>query len=124
MFLQNSRVHSNNFETFLNKAMGVNVKKKISISQYNQQLISYYVLNGLRHNTLLNFVTLSLEKMQIMRRQKQESVRNPSETDSITSQISSKTSSGIRTAQKDAIKDITSDSQVKSCFPKGGHRLL
>ena len=42
--------------------------------------------------------------------------RKPSETDPIKSQISSKTSRGKRTAQKDAIKDITSDSQVNSYF--------
>ena len=43
--------------------------------------------------------------------------RNPSETESIKSQISSKTSSGKKTAQKDTIKDITSDSQLNSNFP-------
>ena len=41
----------------------------------------------------------------------------PSETDSIKSQISSKTSRWKRTAQKDAVKGITSDSQVNSYFP-------
>ena len=41
----------------------------------------------------------------------------PLETDSIKSKISSKTSRGKRTAQKDIIKDITSDSQVSSNFP-------
>ena len=44
-------------------------------------------------------------------------IGKPSETDSIKSQISSKTSRGERTAQKDAIKDITSDSQVNSYIP-------
>ena len=44
-------------------------------------------------------------------------VRNPSETDSIKSQIPSKTSSGKKDSTKDAIKDTTSDSQVNSCFP-------
>ena len=40
------------------------------------------------------------------------------ETDSIKFQISSKTSRGKkRTAQKDVIKDISSDNQVNSCFP-------
>ena len=42
--------------------------------------------------------------------------RKPSETDSIKSQISPKTSRGKRSARKDAIKDITSDSQVNSYF--------
>ena len=44
-------------------------------------------------------------------------VGKPSETDSIKSKISSKTSRGKKTAQKDAIKDITSDSQVNSYLP-------
>ena len=44
-------------------------------------------------------------------------VRNPSETDSNKSQISSETSSEKMTAQKDAIKDTANDSQVNSCFP-------
>ena len=44
-------------------------------------------------------------------------MRNPSETDSIKSQIPSKTSSGKKDSTKDAIKDTTSDSQVNSCFP-------
>ena len=43
--------------------------------------------------------------------------RNPSETDSIKSQIPSKTSSGKKDSTKDVIKDTTSDSQVNSCFP-------
>ena len=41
-----------------------------------------------------------------------EQVRNPSETDSIKSQISSKTSSEKNDSTKDAIKATTSDSQV------------
>ena len=41
----------------------------------------------------------------------------PSETDSIKFKISSKTPVGKRTAQKDTIIDITSDSQVNSNFP-------
>ena len=47
----------------------------------------------------------------------QEQIRDPSETDSIKSQIPSKTSSGKKDSTKDAIKDTTSDSQVNSCFP-------
>ena len=47
----------------------------------------------------------------------QKLVRNPSETDSIKSQISFKTSVGKRKAQKDTNEDITSDSQVNSNFP-------
>ena len=43
--------------------------------------------------------------------------RKPSETDSIKSQISSKSSRGKKDTQKDAIKDITNDSQVNSYFP-------
>ena len=38
-------------------------------------------------------------------------------TDSIQSQLSSKTSRGKKTTQKDTIKDITSDNQVNSNFP-------
>ena len=41
-----------------------------------------------------------------------------SETDWIKSTISSKTSRGKRTAQKDTIIDTTSDSQVNSIFPR------
>ena len=41
----------------------------------------------------------------------------PSETDSIKSQISSRNLVGKGTAQKDTIKDISSDSQVNSNFP-------
>ena len=48
--------------------------------------------------------------------EKIKKVRKSSETDSIKSQISSKTSRGKRAAQKDAIKDITSDSQMNSYF--------
>ena len=48
----------------------------------------------------------------------EKEVGKPSETDSIKSQISSKVSRGKKkTAQKDAIKDITSDSQVNCYFP-------
>ena len=50
----------------------------------------------------------------------QEKVEKPSETDSVQSQISSKTSRqlvGKRTAQRDTIKDNTSDSQVNSYIP-------
>ena len=47
-----------------------------------------------------------------------EKVGKPSETDSIKSQISSKKSRGKQdSTKKDAIKDITSDSQVNSYFP-------
>ena len=46
-----------------------------------------------------------------------EKVGKHSETDSIKSQISSKTSRGKRTAQGESPKDITSDSQVNSYFP-------
>ena len=42
--------------------------------------------------------------------------RKPSDTDSIKSQISPKTSRGKKDSTKDAIKDITSDSQVNSYF--------
>ena len=47
----------------------------------------------------------------------QEWVGKPSETDSIKSQISSKTSRGKKDSTKDTIKDIISDSQVNSYFP-------
>ena len=43
--------------------------------------------------------------------------RKPSETDSVKSQISSKTSRGEKHSTKDAINVITSDSQVNSYFP-------
>ena len=46
-----------------------------------------------------------------------EQVGKPSETDSIKFKISFKTSRGKKTAQKDTIIDITSDSQVNSNFP-------
>ena len=46
----------------------------------------------------------------------QEEAETPSETDTVKSQISSKISRGKK-AQKDAIKDITNDSQVNSYFP-------
>ena len=54
-----------------------------------------------------------------------ESAGKPSETDPIKSQISSKTYNWKKTAQKDAIKDITSDSRVNSDDSHtGGHRLV
>ena len=46
-----------------------------------------------------------------------EQVRNPSETDSVKSQIPSKTSSEKKDSTKDAIQDTTSDGQVNSCLP-------
>ena len=56
-------------------------------------------------------------KMNAKKRIEQKHVGKPLETDSIRSQISSTTSCGKRTAHKDTIIDITSDSQVNCHLP-------
>ena len=78
--------------------------------------------HGLSNLLLLNCVFLDWSDfdtadMKILNTAFESVRRKTSETESIKFKISSKTSRGKRTAQKDTIIDITSDSQVNSNFP-------
>ena len=77
-----------------------------------------YKYNKHIKSTLFNFNKLVSDlDIHANTPQSEEQEGKPQETDSIKSQISFKTSRGKRTAQKDATKDTTNDSQMNRHLP-------